>query len=172
MVSIGFGIGLLALAALVFGIAGYLLRAILAPIDAVTEAALAIAGSGQLDRLVPVRGRDELARLAESFNSMTRQLRAFRRSNLARMMRAQRTAQATIDSFPDPVLVVDPEGRVELSNPAARKLLGVVPTAAGEPGPLWQPPEPLRHPVAEAAPHPADLPARRLRPGRHLPPGK
>src|SRR6476660_1463234 len=65
-------------------------------------------------------------------------------------MRAQRTAQATIDSFPDPVLVVDPAGRADLANPAARALFGVGPTAEGEPGPVWQPPEPLRQPVAEA----------------------
>ena len=65
-------------------------------------------------------------------------------------MRAQQTAQATIDSFPDPVLVVDPAGRVGLANPAARALFGVGPTTDGEPGPVWQPPEPLRQPLADA----------------------
>lgn len=147
---IGFGIGLIVLVALVFGIAWYLLRAILVPIWTVTEAAQAIGGSGHLDRAVPVHGRDELGQLAEAFNAMTRQLLVYRQSNLDRMLRAQRTAQATIDSFPDPVLVVDPNGCVELVNPAARLLFGVAPTTTGEPGPTWQPPEPLRQPVAEA----------------------
>jgi signal transduction histidine kinase/HAMP domain-containing protein len=147
---IGFGIGLLAVVLLIFGIAGYLLRAILIPIWTVTEAAQAIGGSGQLDRAVPVHGRDELGQLAEAFNAMTRQLLVYRRSNLDRMMRAQRTAQATIDSFPEPVLVVDPGGRVELANPSARLLFGVGPTTTGEPGPTWQPPEALRQPVSEA----------------------
>lgn len=147
---LGFGVALAILVALVFGIAAYVLRTILAPIEAVTEAAQEISASGQLNRSVPVTRRDELGRLAEAFNAMTQQLLGYRRSNLAKMMRAQRTAQATIDSFPDPVLVIDPAGRVELSNPAARKLLGIVPTTAGEPGPVWQPPEPLRQPVAEA----------------------
>jgi NtrC-family two-component system sensor histidine kinase KinB len=147
---IGFGIGLAIFIILIFGIAWYLLRAILVPIWTVTEAAQSIGGSGQLDRSVPVHGRDELGRLAEAFNVMTRQLLVYRRSNLDKMMRAQRTAQATIDSFPDPVLVVDPEGRVELANPASRLLFGVGPTNTGEPGPTWQPPEPLRLPLSEA----------------------
>jgi signal transduction histidine kinase len=147
---IGFSIGLAALVALVFGIAWYLLRAILVPIWTVTEAAQAIGGSGHLDRTVPVHGRDELGQLAEAFNAMTRQLLVYRRSNLDRMMRAQRTAQATIDSFPDPVLVVDPAGHVELANPAARLLFGVGPTTTDESGPTWQPPEQLRNPVADA----------------------
>jgi signal transduction histidine kinase len=128
----------------------YLLRTILGPIRAVTEAAHAIGGSGQLDRTVPVFGRDELGRLAVAFNAMTRELRKYRRGNLDRLLRAQRTAQATIDSFPDPVLVLDPGGRPDLANPAARALFGVGPTAEGEPGPVWQPPDPLRQPVTNA----------------------
>jgi signal transduction histidine kinase/HAMP domain-containing protein len=127
----------------------YLVRTILGPIRAVTEAAQEI-GAGRLDREVPVPTHDELGRLAEAFNAMTRQLRGYRQTNLARLLRAQRTAQATIDSFPDPVLVVDPEERVELANPAARSLLGVAPSADGQPSAAWVPPEFLRQPVREA----------------------
>ncbi|HSQ57570.1 MAG TPA: histidine kinase dimerization/phospho-acceptor domain-containing protein [Gemmata sp.] len=134
---------------LLVGVGWFLLRTILGPIREVTEAAHAIGSSGQLDRTVPVFGRDELGRLAVAFNAMTRELRKYRQSNLDRLMRAQKTAQATIDSFPDPVLVIDPGGRVELANPGARMLLGVQ-SATGGPGPVWQPPEPLRKPVAEA----------------------
>src|SRR5207253_7537475 len=65
--------------------------------------------------------------------------------------RGQRTRQATIDSFPDPVLVVDSEGFVEMANPAAKRLLGVA-ADKGEQPPLvpWQPPEALRQPLAAA----------------------
>jgi signal transduction histidine kinase len=147
---VAFAISLAVVSLLLAGIGWYLLRTILGPIRAVTEAAHAIGGSGQLDRTIPVFGRDELGRLAVAFNAMTRELRKYRRSNLDRLVRAQRTAQATIDSFPDPVLVVDPAGRADLANPAARALFGVGPTADGEPGPVWQPPEPLRRPVADA----------------------
>ena len=147
---LGCGAALAVLAGLVLVIAWHLLRTILGPIRALTDAAQAIGGSGHLDREVPVFGQDELGQLAAAFNAMTRELRKYRRSNLDRLLRAQQTAQATIDSFPDPVLVVDPGGRVELANPAARALLGVAPRGGGEAGPVWQPPEPLRQPVAEA----------------------
>jgi signal transduction histidine kinase len=147
---VAFGASLAVVSLLLAGAGWYLLRTILGPIAAVTEAAHAIGTSGQLDRTVPVLGRDELGRLAESFNAMTRELRKYRRSNLDRLMRAQRTAQATVDSFPDPVLVVDPGGRPDLANPAARAVFGVGPTADGEPGPVWQPPDPLRGPLADA----------------------
>ena len=56
---------------------------------------------------------------------MARQLRDFRQSHKAQLIRAQQTSQATIDSFPDPVLVVDPQQHVEMANPVARRLLGV-----------------------------------------------
>ncbi len=65
-----------------------------------------------------------MGQLAEAFNRMARQLRDYRESHSARLLRVQRTSQATIDSFPDPVLVVDPGGRVEMANPAAHRLAG------------------------------------------------
>jgi len=138
---VGLGVGLAIVGLLVAGMGWYLLRTILGPIHAVTDAAHAIGSSGQLDLTVPVFGRDELGRLAVAFNAMTRELRKYRRSNLDRLMRAQKTAQATIDSFSDPVLVVDPGGRVDLVNPAARSLFGVAHPPEGETGALWQPPE-------------------------------
>jgi signal transduction histidine kinase len=110
---------------------------------------------------VPVLSRDELGQLAEAFNVMARQLRHYRQTDYSRLLRAQRTSQATIDSFPDPILVVDPEGHVEMANPAAQRLFGVSssppPAPAGgktaerEPVSVpWQPPEPLREPLREA----------------------
>src|SRR5262249_37423154 len=72
-------------------------------------------------------------------------------TDYARLLRAQRTSQATIDSFPDPVLVVDTEGQVEMANPAARRLLGVAPKRKDQAaGPVWQPPERLRQALTEA----------------------
>jgi signal transduction histidine kinase len=67
------------------------------------------------------------------------------------LLRAQRTSQATIDSFPDPVVVVDALGGLEMANPAARRLLGIVPGHDGHAAHVvWQPPEPLRQPLAAA----------------------
>jgi signal transduction histidine kinase len=145
---VGFGAGLLVAGLLAGLLAWRLVHVILEPIEAVTEAAKRV-GAGQLELNVPVIGHDELGQLAESFNTMTRHLRDYRQSNMAQLLRAQQTTQATIDSFADPVLVVDLDGRVELANPAARQLLGVAPAGDG-PTAAWVPPEPLRLPLAEA----------------------
>src|SRR5204863_8358608 len=125
-------------------------RSFLAPIHYVTRSAVAI-DAGDLDQSVPVPARDELGELAQSFNRMARQLRDYRQSQSARLLRAQRTSQATIDSFPDPVVVLDPGGVVEMANPAARKLLGVSARQEGQATDcVWHPPEPLREPLARA----------------------
>src|SRR5262249_22334542 len=108
---------------------------------AVTDGARALA-RGELDQIVPAASRDELGDLANAFNEMARTLREYRASGSAQLLRAQETAQATIDSFPDPVVVVDPFGSVELGNRAARRLLGVVPASA--PPVPWHPAQPLK----------------------------
>jgi NtrC-family two-component system sensor histidine kinase KinB len=120
-------------------------RAILEPIRAVTLAARGLA-RGDLDQVVPSTTRDELGELAEAFNEMARTIRNFRQAGTARLLRAQQTAQATIDSIPDPVIVVDPTGLVERANPAARRVLGVVMSD----GPShWTAPIQLREPLAD-----------------------
>ncbi len=121
-------------------------RSILGPVRAVTRGVRAMTG-GNLDQIVPVLTRDELGELATSFNAMARTIREFRQAGTSRLVRAQRTAQATIDSFPDPVIVVDLNGAVERANPAARRLLGVEPSADG--ASPWTPPAPLAGPLAD-----------------------
>ena len=94
--------------------------------------------------------RDELGQVAEAFNLMAHRLRDYRQSQSAQLLRVQRTTQATIDSFPDPVLVIDLEGQVELANPAAHRLLGVGPGPGQPTNVTWNPPQPLRQPLDEA----------------------
>jgi len=144
-------------------LAGYcslrVVNTVLQPIQAVTRSALGIS-AGNLDQIVPYLARDELGQLAEAFNSMARHLRTYRQSQLAELLRAQRTSQATIDSFPDPVLVVDSEGRVAMANPAAQRVLGVMApqadrsqprsASATAPAEAWHAPEPLRAPLSAA----------------------
>jgi signal transduction histidine kinase len=145
-----FAVGL-ALALVLAGLsAWHTVRTILRPIQAVTQAALGVS-AGNLDQVVPYLAQDELGQLAQSFNTMTRHLRDLRQSHSARLLRAQRTSQATIDSFPDPVLVIDPEGGIEMANPAARQLLGVVPRDPAESfAPFWHAPVALEGPLREA----------------------
>lgn len=147
--AIGMSIGLGIALGLAGAILWLLVPSLLRPIEEMTRAARAI-GDGQLHRTVPVIGNDELAALAQTFNTMTQHLRDYRQSSSERLLRTQQTSQATIDSFPDPVLVIDLEGRVEMANPAARRVLGVAPrTETGSALP-WQPPDPMRQPLADA----------------------
>jgi signal transduction histidine kinase len=147
---IGFTIGLGVATLLAMLLAGQTGWAILQPIRSITESALAI-GRGNLDQVVPVRSRDEIGQLADAFNTMARQLRHYRQTDYAKLLRAQRTSQATIDSFPDPVLVVDLEDRVEMANPAAQRLLGVAGSSDGKREAVaWRPPDALREPVRAA----------------------
>ncbi|MFO0908990.1 MAG: ATP-binding protein [Isosphaeraceae bacterium] len=118
-------------------------RSILEPIRSATRAARAMA-AGDLDQVVPVQTSDELGELAGSFNAMARTIREFRQAGTDRLIRAQKTAQATIDSIRDPVVVVDPTGSVERANPAARQLLGVSPAVGPVP---WTPPLALQAPL-------------------------
>jgi len=159
---IWFGVCLTVAVALAIILALHTVRFILRPIQAVTQAAQGIS-AGNLDQMVPYLSRDELGELAQSFNTMTRHLRDIRLTHMARLLRAQRTSQASIDSFPDPVLVLDAEGRVEMANPAAQRVFGVAPQrppGQSRSAPLdqshhgsllpWQPPEALRAPLEAA----------------------
>ncbi|HMF38740.1 MAG TPA: ATP-binding protein [Isosphaeraceae bacterium] len=108
-----------------------LTRLILEPIVAVTEGARAVS-EGKLDQVVPATTKDELGELGQAFNTMARTIREYREAGTVRLLRAQKTAQATIDSFPDPVIVVDPQGGLERANPAARRLMQAIPTTSGD----------------------------------------
>ena len=149
-----FGAGL----SLAIAVAGLLTwrthRSIVAPIEQL-KASVDVIGKGDLGRDVPVTSADEIGELAQSFNTMTHRLRDLRESHSSRLVRARQTSQATIDSFPDPVVVLDPEGRVEMANPSARRLLGVAPpdTESRGPGQEWHPPGPMRRPIEDALRH-------------------
>jgi PAS domain S-box-containing protein len=153
---IWFAVGL-AFALLLAAIAAWhTVRTTLRPIQAMTEAAIGIS-AGNLDQVVPYLAKDELGELAKAFNTMTRHLRDYRQSQSSQLLRVQQTSQATVDSFPDPVIVVDSEGAVEIANPAARRLLGVLPKRPGQThAAIWQPPESLRLPLAKALQHQQD----------------
>jgi PAS domain S-box-containing protein len=101
-------------------------RAILQPLGTLTRSCREIE-QGNLDLVVQVNSRDELRQLAEAFNSMAAKLREFRRTDRARLMRIQRTTQLAVNSLPDAIAIVNPEGIIELSNETAQKLFGMNP---------------------------------------------
>ena len=110
------------IALLVSAYAGYQIsRSVLRPIQLLTRASREL-GEGKLDQSVPVTTRDELGELARAFNQMAAQLQVYRQSTTDNIVRLHRTREATLASFPDPIFVLDREGRIELKNPVAEGL--------------------------------------------------
>jgi len=116
-------ISALALAVLFSGLIG---RIILRPVRVLTNFAHEVE-RGNLDLSVPIQSRDELGALGTAFNTMARKLRTYRQIAHERLVRTEQTTQLAIDSLPDAVLVINPEGKVELANEVARRLLRLMP---------------------------------------------
>ncbi len=115
-----------------------LAASLLRPIKAFTASVVAV-GEGDLERVVPEYSKDELGQLARAFNTMAAKLRAYRDATLARVLRAQRTMEATLTSAPDPVFVVARDGTHEVRNPAAEQLADSPDLANGFPPSLAEP---------------------------------
>jgi signal transduction histidine kinase len=120
-------------------VAWVLASSLLTPIKALTASATAL-GQGNLDIEVPEFSRDELGSLAHSFNTMAARLRVYRDATAARVLRTQRTMEATLTTALEPLFVVSGEGAIEVRNPAAEELSSLPEFAEGLPpgiaGPL------------------------------------
>lgn len=100
-----------------------LARSVLRPIRELTASVEAMRGGNFTQRVEPRRD-DELGQLAGGFNRMAESLVAWESSNLAEVLRAKDTLEATIAALPDPVIVIDPDGLVVSLNAPARTVLG------------------------------------------------
>ena len=99
---------------------------ILRPITRLTRSAEEIR-RGNLDLVVQSTSRDEIGQLSEAFNAMAASLREFRRTDHAKLLRIQRSTQQALNSLPDVIAVLDPDGVVEVSTEAAREAFGLKP---------------------------------------------
>lgn len=113
----------LALVAASLTLAFFLATNIVRPIRELTKTTSRIA-SGDLDAKAEVSSRDEIGLLAAEYNHMAERLRTLRRSDLGKLVIAQQTTEAAIDSLYDPVIVTDGEGRLTKLNPAAEEIFG------------------------------------------------
>ncbi|MBP7241794.1 PAS domain-containing sensor histidine kinase [Amaricoccus sp.] len=115
-------------------------------------AAAARVGEGDLDARVPEsRSDDEIALLGRAFNTMTRQVKGQRDALIEANMeteRRRRLFDSVLSGVTAGVLGLDSEGRIELVNAAAARLLDI------DPEEVWG------RPLVEAAPEFADLMAR------------
>jgi two-component system phosphate regulon sensor histidine kinase PhoR len=88
-------------------------------IAAVSRAARALAG-GDLEAQARLRGADEIAALATSFNEMARRLRLMVRE----LRQEKRRVETILERLGEAILVTDPTGRIALGNLAAEQLFG------------------------------------------------
>src|SRR6185436_7571209 len=104
-------------------LAFFLARRIVGPLQRLTESTVRIA-SGDLNARVAIDSTDEVGVLAAEYNRMAENLRQLRNSDMGKLLMAQQTTEAAIDSLFDPVIVTDAEGRVTKLNPAAEEIFG------------------------------------------------
>ena len=102
---------------------GYgLQRAILRPIQNLTTVSKEL-GQGNLDQVVPVESRDELGQLADAFNKLAGKLRNYRQVTTDQLLQARQMTEITFSAFPDAILALSLDGKINFANPAAGKLL-------------------------------------------------
>jgi PAS domain S-box-containing protein len=98
-------------------------KRIVEPLRELTKTTTRIAG-GDLDAKVIVNSHDEVGVLAAEYNRMAERIRELRNSDLGKLIVAQQTTEAAIDSLYDPVIVTDEYGRITKLNPAAEEIFG------------------------------------------------
>jgi len=104
-------------------LAFFLSNRIVEPLRQLTATTARMAG-GDLDAKVTVSSRDEVGVLAVEYNRMAERIRQLRSSDLGKLLVAQQTTEAAIDSLYDPVIVTDGKGCVTKLNPAAEEIFG------------------------------------------------
>ncbi|HSD46513.1 MAG TPA: ATP-binding protein [Pyrinomonadaceae bacterium] len=112
-------------------LAFFLANRIVEPLRQLTASTVKIAG-GDLSAKVEVSSRDEVGVLAAEYNRMAERIRQLRSSDKGKLMVAQQTTEAAIDSLYDPVIVTDSEGCVTKLNPAAEEIFGSEDENAGK----------------------------------------
>jgi len=90
-------------------------RSITQPVNTLTSAAKKI-GNGNLDQRIKLRSKDELSRLADTFNQMA--------ENLSKSMVSRSYVNNIIQSMGDMLFVTNDEGLIQMSNKTVHRKLG------------------------------------------------
>jgi len=114
------------IAALLLGIlaSSILTTRVLRPLSILGQTARRL-GEGDVGVRARVDSKDEIAEVAGELNTMAERIQKYRDSSLGDLLEAQLAAQATIDSLPDPVLVIGLDGELRQANQAAESILKV-----------------------------------------------
>jgi NtrC-family two-component system sensor histidine kinase KinB len=107
-------------------------RAIFKPMQTLTAVAKEL-GNGNLDQVVPVQSNDEIGALAAAFNKLAAKLRAYRQITADQILQARQMTEMTFSAFPDAILALTGDGRIDFANPAAEELLRGLDSKVGLP---------------------------------------
>lgn len=111
-------ISLVALAMLILVVVHFA-RVVMRPIGEITRAVQSIR-RGDFTPRVGAQRDDEIGRLGAGVNQMADELEEFKRTNIGEVIHAKETLEATLEAFPDAVLVFGDDGKVTAANPRAR----------------------------------------------------
>ena len=98
---------------------------VLRPLNVLGQTARRL-GEGDVAVRARVESGDEIGALAHELNTMAERIQKYRQSSLGDLLEAQLAAQATIDSLPDPVLVIALDGELRHTNHAASETFKVL----------------------------------------------
>jgi two-component system phosphate regulon sensor histidine kinase PhoR len=90
------------------------------PLEDLTEAACRVAEGNLQTTLLPA-GHDEIGRMTDAFNAMTRRLR----SQFESLQTESGKLSAVLTQMTDGLIILDGQGMVSLINPAAERIFGV-----------------------------------------------
>ena len=91
------------------------------------SAALAHATARNFAATIPQESQDEFGAVAQAFNQMLSELRAYRSSTAAELLTARNRAASIINTLDEGLLVLDENRHVLLANPVMCELLGLPP---------------------------------------------
>lgn len=97
-------------------------RQLVSPIEHLTRSIDAVRAR-QFEQSLPVKSNDELGQLARTFNAMAAELLAYRRDTDETILRLNRSLREAIAAFPYPVMLLDADFAVWVTNEAAEEFL-------------------------------------------------
>jgi signal transduction histidine kinase len=110
-------------------------RLLTSPLLSLTRAAESVA-KGAFDVTVKIKTRDELQDLAETFNKMAAQLRAYAALQVDRLVAEQRKTKAILYTIDEGILLSDSASNLQLANRRALDMLAIDPKVPFEGKPL------------------------------------
>jgi NtrC-family two-component system sensor histidine kinase KinB len=91
-------------------------------------------GQRQFDLIVPLKGGEELAQIATTFNQMAGELRTYVAETDQQAIEASRVSRAILEALPYPIYIVDGDYAVKLMNPRAEALSQALEISGALPG--------------------------------------